>query len=104
MDAELARAALRDYFNLDTASLVNLYQEFSKADARFRAVGPYFAGTRMLRQDPVECLFSFICSSNNNIKRIALIMGRIRVLLRAKAVAPVLGGSSSIGASSTLSL
>ena len=25
----------------------------------------------MLRQDPVECLFSFICSSNNHIARIA---------------------------------
>ncbi len=24
----------------------------------------------MLRQDPVECLFEFICSSNNHISRI----------------------------------
>ena len=24
----------------------------------------------MLRQDPSECLFSFICSSNNHISRI----------------------------------
>ena len=24
----------------------------------------------MLRQDPEECLFQFICSSNNHIKRI----------------------------------
>lgn len=27
-------------------------------------------GARMLRQDPVECLFQFICSSNNHISRI----------------------------------
>eukprot|EP00879_Flechtneria_rotunda_P019415 GHRR01020392.1.p1 GENE.GHRR01020392.1~~GHRR01020392.1.p1 ORF type:complete len:645 (+),score=244.11 GHRR01020392.1:58-1992(+) len=27
-------------------------------------------GARMLRQDPVECLFQFICSSNNHINRI----------------------------------
>ena len=28
------------------------------------------AGARVLRQDPVECLFQFICSSNNHISRI----------------------------------
>lgn len=27
-------------------------------------------GVRMLRQDPTECLFSFICTSNNHISRI----------------------------------
>jgi N-glycosylase/DNA lyase len=27
-------------------------------------------GLRIIRQDPVECLFGFICSSNNNIPRI----------------------------------
>ncbi len=27
-------------------------------------------GARVLRQDPVECLFQFICSSNNHISRI----------------------------------
>ena len=29
-----------------------------------------FPGIRVVRQDPVECLFSFIASSNNNISRI----------------------------------
>ena len=28
------------------------------------------AGARVLQQDPVECLFQFICSSNNHISRI----------------------------------
>ena len=28
------------------------------------------AGARVLRQDPVECVFEFICSSNNHISRI----------------------------------
>lgn len=30
------------------------------------------------RQDPTECLFSFICSSNNNIPRITLMLDRLR--------------------------
>lgn len=27
-------------------------------------------GARIMRQDPTECLFQFICSSNNHISRI----------------------------------
>jgi N-glycosylase/DNA lyase len=38
------------------------------------------AGMRILRQEPTECLFSFICSSNNNIGRIT---GMLQALRRA---------------------
>ena len=31
----------------------------------------------MLRQDPTECLFAFICSSCNNIPRITLLVDRL---------------------------
>ena len=31
----------------------------------------------MLRQDPVECLFQFICSSNNHISRIHGMVSRL---------------------------
>jgi 3-methyladenine DNA glycosylase/8-oxoguanine DNA glycosylase len=34
--------------------------------------------THIHRQDPTECLFSFICSSNNNIPRITLMLDRLR--------------------------
>ncbi|XP_024396718.1 N-glycosylase/DNA lyase OGG1 [Physcomitrium patens] len=60
---------IREYLNLDT-SLVVLYTEFSVADARFAAVAPFIAGARLLRQSPLECVFQFICSSNNHIQRI----------------------------------
>lgn len=34
-------------------------------------------GVRMLRQDPTECLFSFICTSNNHISRIQGMVERL---------------------------
>ena len=46
-----------------------MYALWSKADSNFAAVSPQFPGVRMLNQDPVENVFSFICSSNNNIQR-----------------------------------
>jgi hypothetical protein len=66
----LAEAELRDYLNLDT-SLEKLYKEFAMADLRFAAVAPYLMGARLLRQNPLECLYQFICSSNNHIQRIS---------------------------------
>lgn len=35
-------------------------------------------GIRCLRQDPWECTLSFICSQNNNIKRITSLVKSIR--------------------------
>ena len=64
-------AVLRDYLQLDRASLTALYSQWAAVDANFREVAVDFAGVRILRQDPVENLFSFICSSNNNITRIS---------------------------------
>lgn len=64
-----AEAALRDYLNL-SISLTDMWKGFAEADSRFAALAPYMGGARLLRQDPLECLFQFICSSNNNIQRI----------------------------------
>ncbi|KAG0353156.1 8-oxoguanine glycosylase ogg1 [Gamsiella multidivaricata] len=61
---------LRDYFQLDVP-LTELYNKWSKADTNFKAKAPHFPGVRILRQDPVENLICFICSSNNNISRIS---------------------------------
>eukprot|EP00736_Rhodelphis_marinus_P014380 Rmarinus@m.14693 len=65
-----AEDLLSDYFHLRTVSLEKLFSHWSARDTRLREIAPFFHGARMLRQDPVECLFSFICSANNNIKRI----------------------------------
>ena len=35
-------------------------------------------GLRVLQQDPVETLFAFVCSQNNNVARIALLLDRLR--------------------------
>lgn len=60
---------LRDYFQLDV-ELPALYQAWGAADPHFQSVAADFPGVRVLRQDPVECLLSFICTSNNHISRI----------------------------------
>lgn len=70
-------AMLRDYFFLDRARLVELYAEWS-ADDRFASVAARLAGMRLLRQEPLECLVSFICSSCNNIARITQMTGALR--------------------------
>jgi len=61
---------LKDYFQL-TVCLHKLYSTWSDVDDNFKAVAQRFPGVRILRQDPVENLLSFICSSNNNISRIS---------------------------------
>jgi len=67
-DESKIRKILHDYFYLDV-SLVSLFQDWSK-DSNFEVRKDRFKGLRLLRQDPVECVFSFICSQNNNIGRI----------------------------------
>ncbi|XP_068453590.1 N-glycosylase/DNA lyase [Clinocottus analis] len=60
---------LRDYFQLNVR-LGDLYRHWGAADPHFQRIADVFTGVRMLRQDPTECLFSFICTSNNHISRI----------------------------------
>ena len=61
---------MKDYFQWDV-DLTTLYKQWSLADPNFDKLASQYVGVRMLRQDPVENLFSFICSSNNNIQRLA---------------------------------
>ncbi|KAK9481107.1 DNA glycosylase [Lipomyces japonicus] len=72
----LVGPVLLDYFN-HSISLTNLHRKFAARDAHFRAIAADFSGIRMLRQDPWETLVSFICSANNNIKRIETMIANL---------------------------
>lgn len=77
------REELRDFFQLETP-LADLYARWRSADERTSAVLDALPGLRILRQEPTECLFSFICSSNNNIGRITGILARLRAAYGAE--------------------
>lgn len=64
---------LMDYFraSIDHTQLMGT---FCEADGVFKNIFPYYKGLRTIRQDPEPTLFSFICSSNNNIKRITMLV------------------------------
>ncbi|XP_072328899.1 N-glycosylase/DNA lyase [Scyliorhinus torazame] len=67
---------LTDYFQLHVR-LSELYSHWSQADKHFERVAQDFPGVRILRQDPTECLFAFICTSNNHISRITGMIERL---------------------------
>lgn len=64
--SEAAVPVVRDYLRLDE-DLFELCAQWSQADPKFPV---HLTGIRLLRQDPLETLFAFICSQNNVIQRI----------------------------------
>ena len=78
VDEVVIRKQFTSYFQLDV-ELCPLYKEWSTCNCtRLPRIAAVIPGARVMRQDPVECLFSFICSSNNNIPRITLMLSRLR--------------------------
>lgn len=69
-------AVLKSYLRLDT-DLCKLCRRWGKADANFKRKAVESSGVRLLKQDPTETLIAFICSSNNNIPRISLMLHRL---------------------------
>lgn len=65
---------IQDYFNL-SVKVTDLYKQWAAVEKKYvkqeMALFSYFPGIRMLRQDPWETVVLFICSSNNNVKRIS---------------------------------
>jgi N-glycosylase/DNA lyase len=76
-ECDALHAALSDYFQLRTP-LAPLYTAWAASDARLAALTTCLPGMRVLRQPPLECLLSFICSSNNNIARITQMLDKLR--------------------------
>ncbi|RIA86578.1 DNA glycosylase [Glomus cerebriforme] len=68
---------LIDYFQLNTVNLGECYAKWCKVDEHFAKIAPKFKGIRILRQDPIENLFCFICSTNNNINRISQMIEKL---------------------------
>lgn len=64
-----------NYFDLDT-SYTNIKNELSKYEILKPMIKSAY-GIRILKQDPIEMIISFIISANNNIKRIQIIIDRI---------------------------
>ncbi|KAK6620781.1 hypothetical protein RUM43_011076 [Polyplax serrata] len=57
--------------------LEHYYKIWAESDVHFRETAPKMFGIRILNQEITENIFSFICSSNNNIKRISSMVEKL---------------------------
>jgi N-glycosylase/DNA lyase len=62
------RNFIYEYFRLDD-DIETIYQEINRDDLMDGLIRKY-QGLHLIRQDPWECLVSYICSSNNTIRNI----------------------------------
>ncbi|GAA5885253.1 hypothetical protein JCM6882_009541 [Rhodosporidiobolus microsporus] len=80
LSSDTTLAFVRRYFQLDVP-LAPLYDQWAAGDPKFRrkveGAGEALQGIRVLAQDEWETLVSFICSANNNIARITLMVNRL---------------------------
>ncbi|XP_076656937.1 8-oxoguanine DNA glycosylase [Halictus rubicundus] len=67
---------LHRYFRLDV-SLPDLCKEWCTIDKHFQKSLNKVNGVRILNQEVVETVFSFICSSNNNVQRISTMVEKL---------------------------
>jgi N-glycosylase/DNA lyase len=72
---KVTRKAIVDYFNLDLDYL-KIIKTFPKSRILILALKKYW-GLRIIKQDPFECLITYIMSSQNNIPRINKIVNEL---------------------------
>jgi N-glycosylase/DNA lyase len=70
-DGADAEAAVRSFLRLEDLDLPAYAEVWSRADPHFAEVWAHHPGVRVLRQDPDECFFSFLCASVAPIARIS---------------------------------
>ena len=68
-DPQRIHDKLFNYFQLNV-DLKSLFESWSSKDPIFKEKCVGFEGLRVLKQEPIETALTFICTSNNNIKRI----------------------------------
>lgn len=74
--SDMFQNLLENYFRLNY-KLSDYYKKWSEKDELFERACKQFYGIRMLYQEPVENLFSFICSQNNHISRISTMVEKL---------------------------
>ena len=73
---------LRRYFRDDTDDVEAIYAEISRRDERIARLVAKYEGMRVLRQEPWECLVSYVCSKSNKIPNIKRCVSEIATLSR----------------------
>ncbi|GFO97004.1 8-oxoguanine DNA glycosylase [groundwater metagenome] len=68
IESNLEKKFIQDYFRLDD-DLESIYSEIGRDELMNSLIWKY-RGLRLVRQNPWECLISYICSSNNTIRNI----------------------------------
>lgn len=74
-DAALA-AILKTYLRLDE-DIAAIHADLSNRDRKIAELIAKYPGLRILRQEPWECLVSYICSANNKVEQIGKLVERI---------------------------
>lgn len=75
-NSHMSSQILSDYFQLEY-KIKHLYKQWASKDPHLSDCSKKYTGFRILKQDPVENVFSFICATNNNIKRISQMIDKL---------------------------